>query len=107
ITGGHSQAEGRAVAGSDPAKLEVTFSSSSPPGPYWVLDTDYDSYAVVYSCTDIIKRFIPLKAEITWILTRSRDGITGDVKEGIYNMLRSNSIRPQDLKSTDQTGCNV
>ncbi|KPJ05890.1 Apolipoprotein D, partial [Papilio xuthus] len=35
------------------AKLLVNFPGTSAPADYWVLDTDYDSYALVYSCRNI------------------------------------------------------
>ncbi|CAH2044979.1 unnamed protein product, partial [Iphiclides podalirius] len=35
------------------AKLLFSFPSASEPSDYWVLDTDYDSYALVYSCLNI------------------------------------------------------
>lgn len=38
----------------------------SPPAPYWVLATDYDNYALVYSRTD----FLVLHAEFAWIMSR-------------------------------------
>ncbi|XP_063831228.1 uncharacterized protein LOC135080516 [Ostrinia nubilalis] len=45
---------GVAVAATDgTGKLEVTFPTSSTPSPYWILDTDYLSYALVYSCVNI------------------------------------------------------
>ena len=39
----------------------------APPGLYWVLDTDYDNYASVYSCVDVGDQ---LKFEYGWVLTR-------------------------------------
>ncbi|XP_046637739.1 apolipoprotein D-like [Daphnia pulicaria] len=35
--------------------------------PYWVLDTDYTNYAVVWSCSVRAR----VNAQITWILTRA------------------------------------
>ncbi|RVE53897.1 hypothetical protein evm_001559 [Chilo suppressalis] len=37
----------------DNAKLLVTFPNAPQPLEYWVLDTDYSSYALVYSCANI------------------------------------------------------
>ena len=52
----------------EPGKLEVDF-PGSPPGNYWILDTDYDNYNVVYSCN---KRGDSLYI-FSWINTRSRN----------------------------------
>ncbi|XP_052744153.1 uncharacterized protein LOC112046433 [Bicyclus anynana] len=35
------------------AKLLVTFPNTTEPAPYWVLDTDYDTFALVYSCRNL------------------------------------------------------
>ena len=42
------------------------FPTSPVDGDYEILDTDYDSYAVVYSCS----QFLFFKYELGWILTR-------------------------------------
>merc|ERR1712086_1032133 len=36
-----------------PGELLVHF-PFSPPGDYWLLDTDYDNFASVYACTDVL-----------------------------------------------------
>uniref|UniRef100_A0A3Q3XPV3 Apolipoprotein D n=1 Tax=Mola mola TaxID=94237 RepID=A0A3Q3XPV3_MOLML len=50
----------------EPAKLEVSFFETSPPGPYWVLSTDYEGHSLVYGCTE----FGPFHIELSWILSR-------------------------------------
>lgn len=40
----------------------------APLNPTWVLSTDYDSYSVVYSCTDVLGVF---HLDYGWILSRS------------------------------------
>uniref|UniRef100_A0A3B4FL93 Apolipoprotein D n=1 Tax=Pundamilia nyererei TaxID=303518 RepID=A0A3B4FL93_9CICH len=50
----------------EPSKLEVSF-NNSPPGPYWVLSTDYDGHSLVYGCTD----YGLFRVELSWILTAS------------------------------------
>ncbi|XP_003439336.1 apolipoprotein D [Oreochromis niloticus] len=52
----------------EPAKLGVQFTSFLPYSPYWVVSTDYTTYSVVYSCTDIFERF---HFSYAWILSRS------------------------------------
>ena len=39
-------------------------------GTYWVLDTDYDSYSIVYSCTEVLGGIYSM--EYVWILTREK-----------------------------------
>ena len=49
----------------DPGKLIVQFPQGKP-GDYWILGTDYESYAVVYSCFEL-NGMVSLQA---WIITR-------------------------------------
>ncbi|XP_030017014.1 apolipoprotein D-like isoform X2 [Sphaeramia orbicularis] len=51
---------------SEPAKLLVSFFENSPPAPYWVLSTDYNSYSLVYSCTDLGVFHV----DFAWIMSR-------------------------------------
>ena len=64
--------------GDDPTlgKLEVRLGDMPFWAPYDVVDTDYDSYAVVHSCTNIAG----FKYEDAWILTR--DALNHDETEG-------------------------
>ncbi|KAK9873416.1 hypothetical protein WA026_022478 [Henosepilachna vigintioctopunctata] len=49
-------------------KFEV-FTGGVPFGaPYWVLETDYKNYSVVFSCTQVSL----INAKFAWILTRER-----------------------------------
>ncbi|KAI4901219.1 hypothetical protein NFI96_013724, partial [Prochilodus magdalenae] len=43
--------------------------SVTPYSPYWVLYTDYNNVAVVYSCTEFLRLF---HVKYAWILSRSR-----------------------------------
>merc|ERR1711962_457469 len=73
-------AEGSAVLGepanpSKPGKLIVNFDSQpsfarSSTTNYNILDTDYSSYAIVYSCSE---KLLVFKTELLWILTRDRN----------------------------------
>lgn len=47
--------------------VQVRFSKFQPFGPYWVLDTDYETYTVVWSCS--VNLHI-LHVEFAWILAR-------------------------------------
>ncbi|XP_072219984.1 apolipoprotein D-like [Leuresthes tenuis] len=56
----------KVVDPAEPAKLAVSFSENQPPGPYWVLSSDYDGHSLVYGCTD----FGLFHMELSWILAR-------------------------------------
>ncbi|XP_043465732.1 apolipoprotein D-like [Leptopilina heterotoma] len=83
-------------------KLEVVFPSL--PGkfsaPYWILDTDYDNYAVVFSCTDLgLFHF-----KIVWILTRKPDPPSLIVQQAL-DVLKKNNLSSLLLIKTDQKHC--
>jgi apolipoprotein D and lipocalin family protein len=48
--------------------IETSLFSAKPEGNYQVLDTDYNTYSLVYSCS----KFLILKFEYAWLLSRSR-----------------------------------
>ena len=52
-----------------PGELIVYFYGS--PGDYWVLDTDFDSFSSVYSCTEGLVDGL-VKYEYAFILTREK-----------------------------------
>ncbi|XP_012255906.2 apolipoprotein D-like [Athalia rosae] len=104
LTGLASSIDGiaRFVGRSDDAKFSVNFPSLplSVDAPYWVLDTDYDSYAVVWSCTD----YGFISARYAWILTRERNPPLS-VVQGAYNVLDKNGLSRAFLLRTDQNNC--
>merc|ERR1711892_1511033 len=59
-----------------PGELKVHFPSGDSPGidgDYWLLDTDYDSYALIYSCQDVeIPGVGHMKFEFGWINSRTQ-----------------------------------
>merc|ERR1711911_50806 len=84
-------------------KLAVSFPSASfsGEGAYWVLDTDYTSFAVVYSCTPITPL---LKSQIVWILTRDQNPDASVINAGLA-VMDLNSLSRFPLRVTDQTNC--
>lgn len=69
-------------------------------GPYDVLETDYDTYALVYSCTQVVYDLV--KLEIVWILAR-----TPHLDEKLVHQLdlrlQSYKIDTSKLITTDQS----
>lgn len=48
-------------------KLSFVFQTAPAASNYWVYDTDYTTYAVVYNCEDLPTE---MKRESLWILSR-------------------------------------
>ncbi|XP_038206910.1 uncharacterized protein LOC119828739 [Zerene cesonia] len=69
--------EGTAVSASisGSGKLFVTFPNSPEPGNYWILDTDYDSFSLVYSCRNLENN---RRRVFSWKLSRSREFTAAD-----------------------------
>ncbi|XP_038587905.1 apolipoprotein D-like [Micropterus salmoides] len=86
-----------------PAILGVSFFKGVPDAPYWVLSTDYQSYALVYSCSDYLGFF---HIDFAWILARTRV-LTEDVIGKLHERLASAGVNTNRLTVTDQTGCDV
>ncbi|XP_077296104.1 apolipoprotein D-like [Arctopsyche grandis] len=86
------------------AKLSVVFPSIpfGRPAPYWVLDTDYDNYAVVFSCTE----FLFFHTEIVWILTRSPVP-DQEIVDQAYGVMTENGLKTSLLIPTDLSCFNV
>merc|ERR1711860_63862 len=104
-TGKATYVKGKAAAPDSnvPAKLVVTFPTASrfAKGNYWVIDTDYENYSVVYSCNDIKLAH----ADIVWILSRDRKGLPEETTKKIYAKLESQGISTSLLGPIDQTNC--
>ena len=87
-----------------PNKLLVKFPNSWRAGKYDVWTTDYENYAVVYSCTSIIPYIF--KIEFIWILSRQpvMSEITWD-KLIAELKLDSNVSSLNDFEKTKQRNC--
>ncbi|MCJ8745925.1 hypothetical protein PDJAM_G00135840 [Pangasius djambal] len=96
-------AEGTAVVQNqrEPAKLGVSFSYFTPYSPYWVLSTDYDSVALLYSCTDVLRIF---HVDYAWILSRSRS-LPPETVYHAKEVFSRDNIDISRMVPTDQHGC--
>ncbi|KAE8290724.1 Apolipoprotein D [Larimichthys crocea] len=81
----------------EPAKLEVSFFEDSPPGPYWVLSTDYEGHSLVYGCTD----FGLFRMEFAWILSREPT-LPEETVEELHSILSSAGVNVDKLVPTNQ-----
>jgi len=100
FTGKETDIVGRAYApdASIPSKLKVSFSTGSMEGNYWVLDTDYTQYAIVYSCSD----FYFFHADIVWILGREKT-LPSDLIDELTDKLKQAGIRTTYLVRGNQS----
>ena len=83
------------------ALLGVRFSKFSPAAPYAIVSTDYTSYAVVYSCVNLLPN---LSAEYTWTLSRTSELSTEtyNTVANVYATQLPDYSFPSDLTKTDQ-----
>lgn len=85
-----------------PAKLTINFpTASGTDAPYWVLDTDYQNYSVVYSCTSY-GSYLSLRT--VWILTRDRHPDQMYITRA-YDVLHAHKVSKSFLTTTAQSGC--
>lgn len=85
----------------EPAKLEVKFFELSPRGPYWVVETDYTGYSVVYGCTSIGGLY---HFDYAWILSR-KPTLDGKIVKDIMDKLTGFGIPVEEFMKTEQDGC--
>ncbi|CAL8111172.1 unnamed protein product [Orchesella dallaii] len=86
------------------AKLGVRFPSVPLVGdaPYWVLETDYKNYSIVWSCNDLAV----VNFQIVWFLAREREP-SPEVKNTVREKMDQLGIRRDLLRKTDQTNCDA
>ncbi|KAK8728944.1 hypothetical protein OTU49_008889 [Cherax quadricarinatus] len=89
------------------AKLSVTFGNSifgmlsaGNNGNYWVLDTDYFNYAIVWACQDITFA----NAQFLWILMRQQKP-DPQLLYYVKTVIRQRGLDVSRLQVTDQTNC--
>lgn len=75
--------------------------SVMPSAPYWVLATDYENYALVYSCTTIVWLF---HMDHVWILGRN-PYLPPETVTYLKDILTSNDIDIEKMTITDQVNC--
>jgi len=88
----------------NPAKLAVSFAESPTPesrGDYWVVSTDYESYTIVWSCSQIYF----WNTQFAWVLTRDRAGLSDETMQTVYQKLDEAQISKTQFRSTTQTDC--
>ncbi|KAK0171216.1 hypothetical protein PV328_008967 [Microctonus aethiopoides] len=80
--------------------LRYTTTLSNSPSTFSVLGSDYDQYAVLYSCNN----FGPAHTESLWIMTRNRLP-SSETLQKAYAVLDAYKISKSYMITTDQTEC--
>jgi len=103
LFGQHVVAHGEAktVATDGSAQLQLRFSAKQAWGDYWVLDTDYKNYTLIYSCGP----FLGIShVEFAWILSRQRT-LDSETMKRLYAKMQSFNINTNHFTKMDQTNC--
>ncbi|KAL4221082.1 hypothetical protein ACF0H5_019344 [Mactra antiquata] len=87
----------------EPAKLGVKFFDGQPYGDYWVLSTDYKTYSVVWSCSEVF--FRTFNTQFAWILTRDPAGISDSKRDELIKMMEDYGIKTKHFSRTNQSNC--
>ena len=85
----------------DPGKLIVNFpESGGQPGDYWILGTDYDNFACIYSCFEL-EGYDFVQA---WIITREDHPTIETIEKGL-DVFIANGIDVADFVPFPQENC--
>ncbi|CAH1116667.1 unnamed protein product [Phaedon cochleariae] len=82
-------------------KMIVNLFSVGKDVPYWILDTDYKTYTVVWSCRELSIIGETLTA---WILTRERNP-PKEVIDKAISVFENQNLSTTSLTKTDQQNC--
>ena len=103
VDGKQMNSIGKAETTKNPFRFKLAFSDTFFgklfKGDYQVVDTDYDNYAIVYSCSDLLLG----KNEFYWILSRTREVSAHRLLELTTYVGRKFNKTPNDFRITDQS----
>ncbi|RZF38443.1 hypothetical protein LSTR_LSTR011933 [Laodelphax striatellus] len=100
-----SSISGKAVPldeSSSEAKYVLSYDGNLSGGTYWVLDTDYNNYSVVYSCNSIGP---VLNMKYVWLFTREPEA-PQYILDYMKSFLKEKGLSSILLGKTNQENCN-
>ena len=84
-----------------PSELQVHF-PFAPAADYWVLDTDYDNFASVYACVDVLGI---IHIEFAWVLVRDPNAVTYELMERALNAYTSQNLSIDNFLPVSHENC--
>lgn len=85
------------ISGALTHSLTLISPAGTPPGPYWVLSSDYVGHSLVYGCRD----FGLFRMEFSWILSREPT-LSEETLEGLHGILTSIGVDVSKMVPTNQ-----
>jgi len=92
--------KGRYNAAEQSAKLKIKPIPLFPKQNYWVIDSDYTNYAVVWSCAE----FYLNHYQLIWIFSR-KSTLRPEYRFKAYQALQKVGLKLEDLVVVDHAGC--
>lgn len=72
---------------------------------YWVVDTDYENYALVYGCNRVQRGTGRCSSAYSWILERTRKpGLSQELRRRIDGKITELCLRSDRFQNVSQTG---
>ena len=75
--------------------------TDSPHVPYWIVDTDYETYSMIWSCLDLSGL---VQADFAWILSR-KNTLDEAVMNKLVAKLGSFGVNTDSFRETLQSNC--
>ncbi|XP_066158011.1 apolipoprotein D-like [Euwallacea fornicatus] len=100
VIGGNMDLTGKKTEGKLMVKYDTTPISTT--SALTILDTDYDTYAVIWSCSGLG----PLNTQNAWLMTRERIPDSPTLQKA-YGVLDRYKINRSFFVKTDQEGCTI
>ncbi|KAK9873424.1 hypothetical protein WA026_022488 [Henosepilachna vigintioctopunctata] len=90
------------------AKFEVNIPTikMDPPFPFWIVSTDYNSYAIVWSCRELKLKRNKMSMRRLWLVTRDKKP-ADDILEKMHKIVLAQGLDDSHLELTDNTDCNI
>ncbi|KAI5642834.1 lipocalin / cytosolic fatty-acid binding protein family domain-containing protein [Phthorimaea operculella] len=94
--------------GSGKFNIRINVGNGEVEIPFWILATDYNNYALAYSCMEVVNDTYGAKAVYAWKLSRNQQGLNAAANTAINTTMANVDVLDQRyFETVDQTeaGC--